>query len=319
MSARRIGALRKHVRNPWTKTPEILSAWSLLERRPMTLRTVVGLGMMMLAACTLVACSGDHLEDVAGPPTDAGPRGDGGAAGLPCDVAAVLARCVSCHGTTPSVGSPMSLLTYEDLVAPAPTMPSVSVIALSVTRMQDTVAPMPPGTTPTASAADIATLQAWINAGTPRGTCSGPTDPYNTPVMCSSGTMWTRGNHGSQSMRPGMACISCHTQTGQQFEIPFTIAGTVYPSAHEPDNCNGSSGSSGVTVEIVGADGRSQTITPNGVGNFFSESSVALPLTAVVHYQGRTRAMTTAVPSGDCNTCHTESGTTNAPGRIMLP
>jgi predicted CXXCH cytochrome family protein len=29
--------------------------------------------------------------------------------------------------------------------------------------------------------------------------------------------------------------------------------------------------------------------------------------------------MTTAVPSGDCNSCHTQTGTNNAPGRIALP
>jgi hypothetical protein len=29
--------------------------------------------------------------------------------------------------------------------------------------------------------------------------------------------------------------------------------------------------------------------------------------------------MATAVPSGDCNTCHTLNGRSGAPGRIALP
>ncbi len=275
----------------------------------------------ILIALALVACSVDDGENVEGPPGDAGPPVDTGgvASGLPCDVAAAIGTCAACHGSTPIGGAPMSMVTYEQLVAPAPTMPSVSVVALSVTRMQDTVSPMPPGTTPTASAADIATLQAWIAAGTPRGTCTGPTDPYGTPVMCSSGTHWTRNNHGSESMHPGMACISCHVQMGQQRELPFTMAGTVYPSAHEPDDCNGASGTTGVEVVIIGADGHVVTITPNSVGNFFSESAVTLPFTATVNYQGRSRAMIGPQTSGDCNTCHTETGTSSAPGRIMLP
>jgi len=29
--------------------------------------------------------------------------------------------------------------------------------------------------------------------------------------------------------------------------------------------------------------------------------------------------MLTPLMTGDCNSCHTETGTNNAPGRIMLP
>jgi hypothetical protein len=36
-------------------------------------------------------------------------------------------------------------------------------------------------------------------------------------------------------------------------------------------------------------------------------------------YQGHERAMNAAPASGDCNTCHTQDGTMNAPGRIVLP
>ena len=39
----------------------------------------------------------------------------------------------------------------------------------------------------------------------------GGTDPgFDTPTVCTSGTMWTRGDRGSASMHPGGACITCH-------------------------------------------------------------------------------------------------------------
>ena len=51
--------------------------------------------------------------------------------------------------------------------------------------------------------------------------------------------MWTGGNRGSADMNPGRACITCHsTMNGPS----LTIAGTVYPTAHEPDLCNGANG-----------------------------------------------------------------------------
>src|SRR5947208_3034410 len=99
------------------------------------------------------------------------------------------------------------------------------------------------------------------------GACYGVIDPptgasdgtggATTAAVCTSNQTWTGGN-GAQ-MRPGIGCRSCHS---------FTIAGTVYPTAHEPTNCNGVDGSKGVRVVITGADGTMLTLTPNSVGNF---------------------------------------------------
>ena len=58
----------------------------------------------------------------------------------------------------------------------------------------------------------------------------------------------------------------------------------------------------------------------NDWGNFHIDNgSLALPYTARVIYQGRTREMTTPQTHGDCNACHTQSGVGAAPGRILLP
>jgi hypothetical protein len=253
---------------------------------------------------------------------------DGGsAAGLPCDVQSVLSmRCGSCHGVVPAQGAPMSLVSYADLTAPSLSNPSMTRAVLSVARMQSASLPMPPAPATPASATETATIQTWINAGYPAGTCGASpdggaggdggvvSDPFKAPATCTSNRMWTSGNQGSASMNPGMACIACHS-TGEG--PAFSIAGTVYPTAHEPDRCNGFSGSA--QIVIVGADGRTTTLTPNTAGNFYSTATIAKPFQAKVVYQGRERVMVAAQTSGDCNSCHTQPGAMSAPGRILLP
>ena len=114
-------------------------------------------------------------------------------------------------------------------------------------------------------------------------------------------------------MHPGGDCISCHTQ---RHGPTLTIAGTVYASGHEPTDCNGASGA---TVIVTDAAGQMLSIATNPAGNFYYRGALTPPFHAVVVYQGRTRAMSSAQTSGDCNSCHTESGANGAPGRIALP
>jgi hypothetical protein len=148
------------------------------------------------------------------------------------------------------------------------------------------------------------------------GTAVGIDGVRDTQPICTSGSTWTQGNHGSSNMNPGRACLACHvTMDGP----PLTFAGTTYPTAHEPDLCNGADGADGARVVITGADGNTLTLTPSASGNFDSATNVMLPFTAKVTYQGRTRAMTTMQTSGDCNACHTQTGASGAPGRIVLP
>ncbi len=143
-------------------------------------------------------------------------------------------------------------------------------------------------------------------------------DPYATPEVCSSGATWTHGDIGSALMHPGRACITCHATN---FRAPrFTVVGTVYPTAHEPDDCNGVNGfNEDVHILVIDANGVVQDLLPNDVGNFGSGDVTALPITAQITYQGRSRTMTIPANSGDCNSCHTDQGTNAAPGRLMLP
>lgn len=96
-----------------------------------------------------------------------------------------------------------------------------------------------------------------------------------------------------------------------------TAAGTVYPTAHEPDECIGVT--SGASVVLIDGTGKKVTLAVNASGNFTYTGSLQKPVKAAVVANGKTRAMSAPLDDGDCNACHTEKGTKNAPGRIMMP
>jgi mono/diheme cytochrome c family protein len=112
-------------------------------------------------------------------------------------------------------------------------------------------------------------------------------------------------------MRPGEACVGCHSN--------FTIAGTVYPTGHEPNDCNGVGTSAGASVIITPASGSALTLAVNSVGNFYSTTRITTPYTAKVQTSKGTRAMAASQTNGNCNSCHTQNGASSAPGRIVVP
>lgn len=269
-----------------------------------------GFFVIALALVTCACSDGGSAID----PSDAGPpRGAPVATDLPCDVGQTLATyCWSCHGATPGPGVPQPLATRDDLMRPSAADPAVSYAARAVARMRDTTLPMPPaGPRPTET--EIAAFEAWIAAGTPAGDCT-VLDPFATPEQCTSDLHWTLGDHESPDMHPGAACIACHSS--RFFAPRLTIAGTVYPSAHEPDDC---SGIGGATIEITDASGAVITLAARSSGNFSTNVAYAAPYTARVLHDGRERVMATPQTSGDCNSCHTLAGANGAPGRILLP
>ena len=136
-------------------------------------------------------------------------------------------------------------------------------------------------------------------------------DPLSAAATCTSESMWTRGENAQ--MRPGEDCIGCHTENGGP---RFTIAGTVYPTGHEPDDCEGASGAS---IVIVDAQDHEYRLTTNSAGNFYLEQTIALPYRAHVVGPKGERFMVAPQSSGDCNSCHTQKGENSAPGRITLP
>ncbi len=242
---------------------------------------------------------------------------DAGPDTLPCDVRSLVeSRCATCHASTPNSEAPYPLLTRADFLRQ---VGGGTVAQRSLERMNDTARPMPPPSEPPLDPMDIAMFDAWVAAGAPAGEC-GAIPPRPAATRCTSGQLWTDSEGNTAQMAPGQACRQCHLLLAPQ--RAYFFMGTVFPSFHEEDDCAAPPPEDGV-IEILDASGAVKlVISPNAVGNFISTSVAApfpVPYTARVRANGRVRAMTTPQRSGDCNACHTEQGSSNAPGRIVWP
>ncbi len=152
------------------------------------------------------------------------------------------------------------------------------------------------------------------------------------PVTCFSNMRWTEGNTGKKEMNPGYACRACHLGDNFLGQNPNRVysgkgakffMGTVYGEFNEADLCSANAVPDGTVVEILDSTGQLKLTLPvDKSGNFESTSvaaQVSLPYKARVRSNGRVRPMGDAQMNGDCNTCHTEQGRENAPGRIVWP
>jgi hypothetical protein len=248
--------------------------------------------------------------------------------GLPCDVAEVItSSCGECHGSSPSGGATNRLLTYEDFAATIEGDEGTSMAEASLLRMKSTKRPMPP--TGKLTPEKIAAFEKWITNGLPRGSCGEQTSEDGGPTqlpdsggikdagpdassVCSSGTFSPQSTGASALMKPGRACIKCHSATGGP---SFELAGTVYEELHEPNDCHGAAN---VKVLIIDATGATHTMTTNAAGNFTRLTTIARPYRAMIIKGNTVREMKTPQTDGDCNGCHTEWGN-RSPGRIMVP
>lgn len=259
-------------------------------------------------------------------PPPRGPAGSGLATGLPCDVQGILEnRCIACHSTD----TPPRLLTYEDLIAVSKKDPSKTMAQSAGELMRAKAMPPNPAAPPEDD--EIASFEGWISAGTPQNpiACTDPPPKDGAAVdagvqggtTCTSTEKWTQGNDGSPLMNPGQACNTCHQQSGGP---NLRIAGTVYPSLHEPNDCIGSKPPPQLRVVVTDAQDRTFNMPLNASGNFIASTGLFSPrprppFKAVVTDGVKTRAMVGSVTSGDCNSCHTVDGANGAPGRIMAP
>lgn len=243
--------------------------------------------------------------------------------GTMCEILDVLGReCWSCHGTTPLGDAPNSLVTLEQLKAPSAADPAKSYAERAAFRMKSATSPMPPGAGPTSAPAAVALLEAWIAAGYPADECGDAAkDPYAAAAACSGVQLDIHQQEG-EDMNPGRACNTCHEQVNneQGGDAPlFTLAGTVFATAHEPDDCRADA-ARGAEVVITDAKGKVITLPVNAAGNFtYEEVDWEMPYTAKVRFEGRERAMAAPQSNGACNACHTQAGAEGAPGRILLP
>jgi hypothetical protein len=249
-------------------------------------------------------------------------------------VAALLeAHCTSCHAAS-TLKIPPLLETYEQLVAATKKDPSKTNAERSLETMLGGAKPMPPDALLPEEV--IAPFAAWVAAGAPAGECgntaaassgggadggggqagAGPSAP-----QCTSQSYWTNGEMGAKDMTPGMACVACHA--AKKKGPLFSVAGTVYPTAHEPDNCYGALDA---VVEIVDKNGQTLLLKSDAGGNFFYKPKTGLPplvfpLETRVLHGGKALPMLGPITEadGDCNRCHTQDGLEGAPGRIRLP
>ena len=114
-------------------------------------------GIVLASACGATSAEvgpGSGADGGTGTPVDPGVSGV-----IPCDVDKVLAaNCRSCHGSPPTYGAPMPLVTLADLHAPAMSDSTRNVYELVAERIADDVKPMPQPPNARLSAADRATL-----------------------------------------------------------------------------------------------------------------------------------------------------------------
>jgi hypothetical protein len=273
-------------------------------------------------ACGMIGPAGLDATSASGSPGGSSePTFDG----LPCEVADLLAaHCVACHRDPPAKDVPMPLVNYAHLVSPSVSDPSRTVAEVSLARMKDAAAPMPPGGLLPAS--ELAPFETWVTEGMPQGDCGSAGNQAPPPLVCTSDTFWTwEADPPNEDLRPemnpGLACNKCHAEEalegGEDAPPIFLVAGTVYPTVREPDLCYGAEAA---TIEVTDAIGRTIVMTSNGTGNFFAEEgTLTMPITATVTFNGHTLVMKDPVDTGDCNSCHTQDGDSGAPGRILLP
>jgi mono/diheme cytochrome c family protein len=276
------------------------------------------------------AAEGGSVLPASGPTTQ-GPAGTGLVTGLPCDVQAVLEdRCLACHSG--NMAAAPRMLDYDDLMAKSKLDPTKTLAQLSLDRMKSTTSPMPPPPAVAPDAAEIKTFEDWVAAGTPKGAvCTDPPPAAGdggasgdggdggdggSATKCTSGKTWMGGNMKSPLMRPGEACNACHQVMGGP---NLRIAGTVYSTLHEPNDCDGKGPPPALTVIVTDKNGKTTSLPVNAAGNFFTQSKILAPYKAKVTDGVTTRTMNGSVTAGDCNSCHTVAGANGAPGRIMAP
>jgi hypothetical protein len=238
--------------------------------------------------------------------------GDAGSGTVPCAVATVLAaKCTGCHSDPPANGSLAGLVTYANLRATAIEDPTKNEAQLAVVRMQSTTSPMPPASfNNPATASDIATLQNWISAGYPSGSCgadAGP-PPSGAVDVFAQAPAFASQTAGS-SHNAGRDCMGCHAGGGG--DAPqFAFGGTLYDGSGK--------GLAGAEVRIVDSSGKATSVYTGPEGNFHGSGTLATPAHAGARNASAKALMVSSLTSGGCNKCHC-TGTSCTTSPLHLP
>lgn len=140
---------------------------------------------LFAVGCGSSAANDSDVNADAGVDTGAAADTAGTPAGqVPCDVDAILEKnCRSCHGATPTFGAPMSLTTLADV------QKYKDAVKSRINLPADAKGRMPQKPNAALSAADLATMNAWLDGGLAArtGDCASAdagTDPTSTPLSC---------------------------------------------------------------------------------------------------------------------------------------
>ncbi len=231
---------------------------------------------------------------------------------MPCDVATVLAaKCTGCHSDPPVNGALAGLVTYANLLSTAIEDPTKNEAQLAVSRMQSATSPMPPASFGNpATASDIATLQNWIAARYPSGSCGADAGPLPSGAVNVFATAPKfASNTSGSSHNAGKDCMGCHASGGG--EAPqFAFGGTLYNGSGSPV--------AGAEIRVVDANGNATSVYTGPEGNFHGSGSLATPAHAGARNATTTALMVSSLTYGGCNRCHcTGTGCTTAP--LHLP
>jgi hypothetical protein len=140
----------------------------------------------------------------------AGAGGAPSTSGLPCEIEALFAaKCQQCHSDPPK-GAPMPLVDHDDLMKPSQ---GKTLAQVSLDRMQNLNAPMPPKGSPEVTASELSAYKAWVNQGAPKTTCQPPTGGAGG-VGGAGGASGTSGQAGDPFGGGGALQGSCATLSG---------------------------------------------------------------------------------------------------------
>jgi hypothetical protein len=101
--------------------------------------------------------------------------------------------------------------------------------------------------------------------------------------------------------------MNCHKSGGSASGFRWTVAGTLYTTA------SGGTAVSGATIRVTDANNQVIDLVTASNGNFYTLTSVVLPLHPVASKCPNTATMSSAASSGSCNSCH------GSGARVHLP
>jgi hypothetical protein len=229
--------------------------------------------------------------------SDAGKPG----AGLPCNVEALLvAKCDGCHSNPPANGSLSALVTAADMTATSKENASMNEAQLSLQKIE--AGTMPPASVQNpATPAEIAALQAWIQANY-QGSCNdggAPPPPSDVFTGAPAFNCTALGN----SHNAGNNCMNCHNGAGGAPK--FTFAGTLRNTAGAIV--------AGAEVRLVDSAGKAISVCSDNSGNFHTGQTWTAAAHVGVRNASKKALMVSTITDGGCNGCHVTGGAAGSP------